>query len=104
MGRSAAGNDLRQLIRHGILVPRGRGRATRYAFAGSPPSARSGRSRRGRTAEWTETKIEQELRAFLSDRSAWPSPEEFRAAEKGALYAAASRNGGIGRWRRLLGV
>lgn len=104
VGRSAAGNDLRQLIQHGILVPRGRGRATRYAFAGSPAPAASGRARRGRTAEWTETKIEQELRAFLSDRSAWPSPGEFKAEGKSALYAAASRNGGIGRWRRLFGM
>lgn len=104
VGRSAAGNDLRRLIQHGILVPRGRGRAARYAFAGSPASAAPGRSRRGRAAEWTESKIERELRAFLSERSAWPSPREFKAEGKGALYAAASRNGGIGRWRRMLGM
>lgn len=104
VGRSTAGNDLRQLIQHGILVPRGRGRATRYAFVAGPPSTASGRSRRGPAAQWTETKIEQELRAFLSDRSAWPSIGEFRAEGKGALYAAASRNGGIGRWRRLFGM
>jgi Fic family protein len=104
VGRSTAGNDLRQLIQHGILVPRGRGRATRYAFAAGAASAASGRSRRGRAAEWTETKIEQELRVFLADRSAWPPIGEFRAEGKGALYAAASRNGGIGRWRRLFGM
>lgn len=102
--RSAAGNDLRQLIQHGILVPRGRGRARRYGFVGGPPGAGSERSGRGRTVEWTETKIERELRAFLSDRSVWPSSAEFKAAEKGSLYAAASRNGGIGRWRRLFGM
>jgi Fic family protein len=104
VGRSTAGNDLRQLIQHGILVPRGRGRATRYSFTGTSGSTASGRSRRGRAAEWTETRIEQELRAYLSDRSAWPSIGEFRTDGKGALYAAASRNGGIGRWRRFFGM
>jgi Fic family protein len=104
VGRSTAGNDLRQLIQHGIVVPRGRGRAARYAFTGGPISTASGRRRRGRAAQWTETKIEQELRAYLSDRSAWPSIGEFRAEGKGDLYAAASRNGGIGRGRRLFGM
>lgn len=104
VGRSTAGNDLRRLVQYGILVPRGRGRGSRYAFATSPSSTASGRSKRGRAAEWTETKIEQELRAFLSDRSTWPSTGEFKAEGRGALYAAASRNGGIGRWRRLFGM
>lgn len=104
VGRSTAGNDLRLLIQHGLLVPRGRGRAARYAFAQAPTSVTSARGKRGRSPEWTETKIEQGLRAFLSDRTAWPSVAEFRAEGKEALYAAASRNGGIGRWRRLFGM
>ena len=104
MGRASAGNDIRQLIQAGVLVPRGRGTGTRYAFAGSSSNASGRRDKRGRPAKWTETKVEQELRSFLADRSTWPSPKEFQAAGRGDLYAAASRRGGIGRWRRLLGM
>jgi Fic family protein len=104
VGRSAAGNDIRQLIHHGVLVPRGRGTATRYAFAGDGSAGSGDGDRRGRPPKWTETKIERELRAFLSGRSTWPSPQEFQAAGKGSLYTAASRKGGIGRWRRMVGM
>jgi Fic family protein len=104
IGRAAAGNDIRQLIHHGVVAPRGRSTATRYAFTGSAESAPGERGKRGRPAEWTETKIERELRDFLADRSTWPSPKEFQAAGKGGLYAAAGRNGGVGRWRRIVGM
>ena len=104
VGRSAAGNDIRQLIHHGVLVPRGRGTATRYAFIEGRGAGSGEADGRGRPPRWTETKIERELRAFLSERSTWPSPKEFRAAGKGSLYTAASRKGGIGRWRRMVGM
>lgn len=103
VGRAAAGNDLRRLIEHGVLSPRGAGTATRYAFTGQGADAGGGRDKRGRRPEWTEARIERELRAFLGDRVDWPSAKEFQGAGHGALYAAASRNGGVGRWRRLLG-
>ena len=104
VGRSAAGSDLRQLVGHGILVPRGSGPATRYAFTGMAGGSAEGGRARGRPRKWTEARIEKELRAFLSERSAWPSPEEFQAQGRGSLYAAASRSGGIGRWRRIVGM
>jgi Fic family protein len=104
LGRAAAGNDLRRLVGHGILVPRGSGTATRYAFPAPQGSATRGGDGRGRPRQWTESRIERELRAFLAERPTWPSPEEFKAAGKGSLYAAASRNGGIGRWRRVVGL
>jgi Fic family protein len=104
VGRATAGNDIRQLIHHGILAPRGRGTTTRYTFAGVGIAGLGREGKRGRPAIWTETKIEQELRAFLAGYSTWPSPKEFQAAGKGALYAAATRNGGIGRWRRVVGM
>lgn len=104
IGRSAAGKDLHQLVAHGILAPRGSGSATRYSFTG--PSVAKGKEggQRGRPAKWTDTKIEQELRAFVADRPSWPSPGEFREAGQGPLYAAASKRGGIGRWRRIVGM
>lgn len=104
VGRATAGNDIRQLIRYGVLIPRGRGTTARYGFAAAGNASAGGSGKRGRPSVWTETKIEQELRAFLAGRSTWPSPGEFQAADKGALYAAASRNGGIGRWRRIVGM
>ncbi|HXR60890.1 MAG TPA: Fic family protein [Solirubrobacterales bacterium] len=104
LGRAAAGNDLRRLVGHGILVPRGSGTATRYAFPAPEKHVTREGDGRGRPRQWSAARIERELREFLDGRSTWPSPEEFRAAKKGALYAAASRNGGIGRWRRAAGL
>ena len=99
--RTAALEELSQLIRHGILVPRGSGPSTRYAFATMvQPSG----GRPGRPAVWNDTRIEQELRKFLAGRTSWPGQAEFAAAGMGSLYAAASRAGGLGRWRRMFGL
>jgi Fic family protein len=103
LGRSAANADLRRLVQHAVLRTRGSGSATRYVF--SAPAARPATTeRRGRPARWNETSIERELRTFIAERESWPSPKEFRDAGRGDLYAAASRAGGIARWRRTLGV
>jgi len=102
VGRSSAGNDLRELVRHDILSPRGSGPVTRYAISGLTAGGASGGA--GRPKQWTEARIERELRRFVAERSSWPSPEEFRSAGLGSLYAAASRNGGVGRWRRIVGL
>jgi Fic family protein len=105
VGRSSAGNDLRELVRHDILIARGSSSARRYAFSGLTASpAASGDKGRGRPTKWTDVVIERELRAFLAESALWPSPQEFQAAGKGGLYGAASRNGGIGRWRRIVGM
>ena len=77
--------------------------ATRYLFSAAVRPAASG-ERRGRPAKWNDTLIERELRSFLSGRTSWPSPAEFRGAGRGDLYAAASRPGGIARWRRIFGL
>jgi cell filamentation protein, protein adenylyltransferase len=102
VGRTAATTDLRELVSHGLLSIRGAGYQTRYAFPG-PMSSGSGRPR-GRPRKWDDARIERELRAFLDGRSAWPTPAEFRAEGRADLYAAASRSGGIRRWRRFLGL
>lgn len=101
LSRSSANEDLRALTTHGILVVRGAGPQTRYAFPSALPT--SGGSGAGRPRKWTDALIEADLRAFVSDRSEWPSPQEFRAAGRGPLYAAASRAGGIRRWRQIVG-
>lgn len=102
VGRTGASRDLRALVEHGLVTVRGRGRATRYVLAATP-SAR-GQSKLGRPLQWTDARIERELRAFLDGRDTWPSPAEFDEAGLRGLYAAASRAGGIGRWRRIAGL
>jgi Fic family protein len=103
VGRSAAGDDLRDLVRHGVLSVRGAGSSTRYVLSGVVAGAGGGR-RRGRPTKWTDVTIERELRAFLAGRSEWPTPREFRAEGRGALYAAATKAGGIARWRSIVGL
>jgi Fic family protein len=103
VGRSSAGQDLVTLVSHGVLAIRGRGPSTRYVFSGAvrPANRTAGP---GRPRKWSDSTIEAELRRFLDGRSTWPPPAEFRAAGKGSLYAAASRAGGIARWRRVIGL
>jgi Fic family protein len=101
VSRSAAGSDLRALVSHGVLLTRGAGPSTRYVFP-STMAPRRERTGRGRPVRWTDTTIEAELRAFVEGRASWPSPAEFRAAGKGALYAAVAKHGGVGRWRKLV--
>ncbi|HTW13192.1 MAG TPA: Fic family protein [Solirubrobacteraceae bacterium] len=103
VARSAAGKELQGLVRHGVLTVRGRGATTTYAFAGPAGSAAT-TTRAGRKVIWTEHAIEHELRAWLDGRSSWPTYQEFIAAGKRDLYAAASRNGGTARWRRIMGL
>lgn len=101
-GRTTATTDLRKLIGHGVLLVRGHGPNTRYAFPGAVQATRSSGGP-GRPRRWTDELIERELRAYLGDRPDWPRPAEFRAAGRGDLYTAASRSGGVARWRRMLG-
>jgi Fic family protein len=103
VGRSAANSDLKQLVRHRVLETRGSGPATRYVFSAAVPTRAAG-ARRGRPTTWNDALIERALRGFLADRDGWPSPKEFQNAGRGDLYAAASRSGGIARWRRMLGL
>jgi Fic family protein len=103
VARSAAGNELKALVRHGVLNVRGHGATTAYAFVGPAGSAATTR-RAGRKMIWTEHVIEHELRTWLDGRLSWPTYQEFVAAGKRDLYAAASRNGGMARWRRIIGL
>jgi Fic family protein len=103
VARSGANSELQALVRHGVLDVHGRGSNTTYAFAGSTRST-TPTSRAGRKTTWTEHAIEHELRRWLADRPSWPPYSEFVAADKRDLYAAASRNGGVARWRRIMGL
>jgi Fic family protein len=101
VARTTAITDLQALVRSGMLLVRGQGPSTRYAFTGGMrPKAAQGP---GRPQRWTDALIESELRTFLGDRVGWPLREEFHAAGRNDLYTAASRYGGIARWRKMLG-
>jgi len=103
VSRSGAGNDLRELAKHRVVLVRDTGSRTRYAFPGTLETRKRAPGA-GRPAKWTDSKIEAELREFLADKTTWPRWSEFRAAGKGALYSAATRAGGIGRWRQIIGM
>jgi Fic family protein len=102
VSKAVATKEISELIRHGILAARGAGPSTRYVFAAkvTAPGPRRGP---GRPMKWDDARIERELRGFLDGRSAWPKQGEFQAAGRGDLYSAASRAGGLARWRRMFG-
>jgi hypothetical protein len=96
VSRSQAAYDLADLVEAGILVRVGAGRATSYRLA---PAQQSSSRRR-----WTSDRIREELAAFCSGRTSWPSAGEFKRAGRSDLYVAASRYGGIGFWATELGL
>ena len=53
---------------------------------------------------WTDELIERELRAFCAQHDGWPGWQEFERGGRIGLYRAASRHGGIERWKRALGL
>jgi hypothetical protein len=53
---------------------------------------------------WTDARLEQELREFCAGRDDWPTEREFLRDGRGRLYRAASLHGGVGAWRRRLGL
>jgi hypothetical protein len=53
---------------------------------------------------WTEERIREGLERFCAGRELWPTEQDFVDAGQRNLYAAASRNGGVAQWARLLGL
>jgi Fic family protein len=98
VGRSTASRDLRNLEEKRLIVRRGKGAAARYRLRSS-----LGGERRGRKRTWTDERIESELRKLWGERENWPSVEEFRRADRLALYEAVRRHGGRRVWAERLG-
>jgi Fic family protein len=98
VGRSAAGRDLRSLEEKRLIVRRGKGVSARYRLRST-----LGGERRGRKRTWTDERIESELRKLWGERESWPSVEEFRRADRLALYEAVRRHGGSRVWAERLG-
>ena len=61
------------------------------------------RSRRRSSPYWTEERIRDELLDFCRTRSIWPTEAVFAAAGRLPVYWAASRAGGMRRWKAELG-
>lgn len=93
VSEDTAQREIAALTKARLLVARGRGRGVRYEL---PSTGASG-------GRWSPESIEQSLRAFIADRTTWPSRQEFLDAGLGGLYVAMSRYGGIGQWRRRIG-
>jgi hypothetical protein len=53
---------------------------------------------------WTDDRIYQDLRSYLSGRSFWPSREEFERDGLAALRNAVNRTGGPDRWAAEFGL
>lgn len=99
VGRTTATSEIRELVDRGLLVKVGGGPEARYRFAGASKAVSQ---TRGRPAKWTDRGIEAELGNLVKQFGRWPTSAEFEAAGRRDLYAAASRNGGIRRWRNRL--
>ncbi len=103
LGRTAANDDLKELVQHGVIVPRGAGSARRYAFSAAAPTQAVG-SRRGRPLGGTTRGSNRSSGASFLPAQPGRRVRSFANAGHGDLYAAASRSGGIPRWRRTFGL
>lgn len=99
VGKTRANRELSRLEGAGLIVRRGQGPAARYRFPSQPWSGNPGRKR-----EWSDERIEAELRELCAGRTAWPTIAEFRVANKMPLYGAVMRYGGRRVWAERIGL
>jgi hypothetical protein len=52
----------------------------------------------GPSRPWTHERVREELTAYLADKPAWPTTDEFRRVGRGALRRALAQTGGLKRW------
>ena len=98
--KTQAAAELGALVEAGVFRSVGQGFGRRYELAGRSSSA----GRRGPAPHWTEERVRAELQALTAEFGRFPTPVEFRSDGKWGLYLAASRLGGIRRWRSEIGV
>lgn len=56
------------------------------------------------TGHLDEREIERELRAFIGDRSTWPTTDEFAQSGQSELYERLKATGGAASWRQRLSL
>jgi Fic family protein len=93
--KAAAAEALKSLVEIGVLRRVGSGPRQQYELAARPRSRPL-----GRRPVWTEERIREELVSLAEALGRWPAVEDFEQAGKSTLYKAASRQGGMRRWRR----
>ena len=98
IGRSQATAELTKLIDAGILRREHRGATTSYALR--RPGTRAGK--RGPTRRWMDESIREALETLVNELGRFPGHQDFVDRELKPLYVAASRSGGIRRWREEL--
>ena len=98
--KTQAAAELGALVEAGVFRSVGQGPGRRYELAGRSSSS----GRRGPTPHWTEERVRAELQALTDEFGHFPTPVEFRSDGKWGLYLAASRLGGLRRWRSEIGV
>jgi Fic family protein len=103
VARRAAITDLTGLADAGVLERRGDGPSRRYRLVTAPANSWAGRGG-GRPREWTDERIEAELRELIGTATTFPTLKDFEAAGKRALYNAIQRNGKSKRWAGKVGV
>lgn len=92
--KTMAAEALKDLVGAGILRRAGSGPRQLYELAARPRARRVGRQ-----LVWTEERIRDELTRFAEGLGRWPSIDDFRQGGNAALYKAASRSGGMRKWR-----
>jgi Fic family protein len=104
VSRNTATADLNKLAEAGVVQRRGDGPSRRYRLttevATNPWSGRGG----GRPRQWTDERIDRELRNLVDGRTAFPSIADFNAAGRQRLYSAIQRHGGSVMWAERLGI
>jgi Fic family protein len=102
LGKTRASHELQLLTRAGVLRPRDHGKRRSYELGPQLRPKNPNSRPRGPRSSWTDARIEQEIMELAGSVGGWPTHAAFLAAGKGALYVAASRAGGIERWRQRL--
>lgn len=99
--KSSAVDDLRRLVSDAVVVPKGSGPSRRYRLAA--PAGQRRRAASSETArDWTDTRIEAELRWLVGAETRFPSVRRFDEAGRRDLYGAIVRHGGSQLWAARL--
>jgi len=104
VGRGRAISDLKALADAGVLHRRGDGPNRRYRFTTAGPANPWAGRGGGRPREWTDERIDAELRQLIGSTHSFPTVKDFERAAKRDLYNAIQRNGKSHRWAEKVGV
>ena len=99
--KSSAVADLRRLVGDAVVVSVGSGPSRRYRLAALVGSRRRAAGRET-ARDWTDARIEAELRRLVGHETRFPSVRRFDEAGRRDLYGAIVRHGGSQLWAARL--